>query len=475
MITSTRNRRVAAAARLRKRGLREQDRLFLVEGAQAAGEAVAAGAVETLFHVPGSTGRVPDVVAAAGRAGAETVEVSPPVMGHLTSSVSPQGIVAVARFVDVRLGDAPAGLVPVLCSVRDPGNAGTILRSADAAGAAGVVFTRDSVDVYNPKAVRASAGSLFHLPVVRDVAAAEAVQTLREEGATILAAAPDGTVLMHEADLTGPTALLLGNEAWGLPGAVRDMADDEIRVPIHGAAESLNLAAAAVLLMFEAARQRAAGPAGRPEPDDLGRVISASVHDIRLPLTALKGFAATLVDRWEAFDDPARREMVQGMVLDVERASAMVALLVDVARIDQGRFEPGRERRDVQEAMAAVAELFDRNRDYPDVVTRGGGMAALHRDRLRAILLALCDGAMWWGQDGPIEIEARTEGGSVVLEVHRAGAGALADEVASMFAGPDGGGSKIGLHLAHRVVTAAGGGLFADGKDGITFRLRLPS
>jgi K+-sensing histidine kinase KdpD len=204
-------------------------------------------------------------------------------------------------------------------------------------------------------------------------------------------------------------------------------------------------------------------------------VISASVHDVRLPLTALKGFASTLVDRWDAFDDPARREMVQGMVLDVERVSAMVALLVEVARIDQGRFEPGRERRDVSEAMAAVAELFDRNRDYPDVVARGGGVAALERDRLQAILLALCDGAMWWGQEGPIEIEARPEGGAVVLEVHRAGAGARPEEVASMFAGPDAGGSKIGLHLAHRVVDAAGGGLTADGRGGITFRLRLPA
>jgi RNA methyltransferase, TrmH family len=474
MITSTRNRRVAAAARLRKRGLREQDRRFLVEGAQAAGEAVAAGTVETLFHVPGATGRVPDIVAAARGAGAETLEVAPAVMGHLTSAVSPQGIVAVARFVDVGLGDVPAGLVPVLCSVRDPGNAGTILRSADAAGAAGVVFTRDSVDVYNPKAVRASAGSLFHLPVVRDVEPTQAVETLRGEGATILAAAADATMAMHEADLTGPVALLLGNEAWGLPGDVRDLADDDIRVPIHGAAESLNLAAAAVLLMFEAARQRAADPSSRPEPGDLSRIISASVHDIRLPLTALKGFAATLVDRWEAFDEPARREMVQGMVLDAERASTMFTLLVDVARIDQGRFEPGRERRDVSEAVAAVAELFDRNRDYPDVVARGGGVAALDRDRLRAILLALCDGAMWWGQDGPIEIEAGPEGGALVLEVHRAGAGAGADEVAAMFAGPDVGGSKIGLHLAHRVIEAAGGALFAEGRDGITFRLRLP-
>ncbi|MGH8875345.1 MAG: TrmH family RNA methyltransferase, partial [Acidimicrobiia bacterium] len=167
MISSTKNPRVADAAKLKKRGLREQRGRFLVEGAQAAGEAVGVGAVELLFHVPGATGRVPEVVAAAEAAGVEVEAVSEAVMDHLTSAVTPQGIVAVAGFVDVPMSELEPGPVPVLCSVRDPGNAGTLLRSADASGAAGVVFTTDSVDVYNAKAVRASAGSVFHVPVVR--------------------------------------------------------------------------------------------------------------------------------------------------------------------------------------------------------------------------------------------------------------------------------------------------------------------
>ncbi|HEX2025893.1 MAG TPA: TrmH family RNA methyltransferase [Actinomycetota bacterium] len=468
MITSTRNRRVHGATRLRKRGLREDDRRFLVEGARGVAEALAAGVVETVFHVAGSTGGVPAVIAAAGDARVEVLEVSPAVMGHLTSAVTPQGIVAVARFVDVGLDALPVdGLVPVLCSVRDPGNAGTILRSADAAGAAGVVFARDSVDVYNPKAVRASAGSLFHLPVVRDVPPAEAVERLRGRGARVYAASADGEIPMQAADLAGPTALLFGNEAWGIPSEVRDLADATVRVPIHGAAESLNLAAAAALLMFEAARQRSDGAV------DLGAVVAASAHDARLPLTALKGFASTLVDRWEAFEDDVRREMVQGMVLDVERVSSMVTLLVDLARIEQGRFDPGAGARDVGESIRAVQELFARSRDYPDVVPKGGGTARLDRDRIEAVLLALCDGAMWWGQDGPIEIEARPDGTDVVIRVHRAGEGPTEEDLPGIFAGPAARGGKIGLYLAQRVVEAAGGSLRASAGNGVTFELRL--
>jgi RNA methyltransferase, TrmH family len=471
VITSTQNRRVSAAARLRKRGLRDQDRRFLVEGAQAVGEALDAGAVESVFHIPGSTGRVPEVVDAARRADAEVLEVAPPVMAHLTSAVTPQGVVAVARFVDVAVAELPGtGLVPVLSSVRDPGNAGTILRSADAAGAAGVVITRDSVDVYNPKAVRASAGSLFHVPVVRDVHPAEAVAALRDGGARVLAAAADGEVSMYHADLAGPTALLLGNEAWGLPAEVRSLADQTVRVPIHGGAESLNLAAAAALLMFESARQREAGPAA----GGIGAVVSASVHDVRLPLTALKGFASTLVDRWDVFDDASRREMVQAMVLDVERVSSMVTLLVEAARIDQGRFRAKGERRDVSEAVAAMADLFLRSRDYPDVEASGSAEVAVERDRLQALLLALCDGAMWWGQEGPIEIVIRAEDGGALVDVHRAGTDPPEDDVEAMFDGPAAEGSKIGLYLARRVAEASGGSLSAEGGGGVTFHLRLP-
>jgi TrmH family RNA methyltransferase len=465
-ITSTKNPKVADAAKLSKRGIRDQRRRFLVEGAQAAAEAVATGAVGQVFHVPGSTGRVPEVVEAARDSGLEVDSVSEAVMAHLTSAVTPQGIVAVARFVDVALSDLGPGAVPVLCSVRDPGNAGTVLRSADAFGAAGVVFTTDSVDVYNAKAVRSSAGSLFHVPVVRDVPVGAAVEELRGAGATILAAAPDGEIDLAEADLSGHIAVLLGNEAWGLPAEVRNLADGSVRVPIVGRAESLNLAAAAAILL-----SRTIAPAR----GDLAEVISASVHDVRLPLTALKGFASTLVDRWDRFADRARHDMVEGMLLDIERLSSMIGLMVDAARIEQGRVAPSSESRPAAEALAWAAELFRRSRDYPDVEVGGDAPVAVDRERLQALILALCDGAMWFGQEGPIRIEARDENGSAVIEVHRQGEGPDATETVRMFGGPGEEGSRIGLHVARRIARAMGGSLEAAGGDGVRFRLTLPS
>ena len=190
MITSVRNPKVAAAAKLRKRAHRDRERRFLVEGAQAVGEAV--DSLETLFFTGPNA-----VVETAMAAGVALIEVSAEVMERLTSTVTPQGLVGVAPFLDVPLDglSRELGCVAVLCAVRDPGNAGTVLRSADASGADAVVFTSESVDVYNPKTVRASAGSLFHLPVVRGVAAAARFSdSARPEiGTRIVASASDDT------------------------------------------------------------------------------------------------------------------------------------------------------------------------------------------------------------------------------------------------------------------------------------------
>jgi TrmH family RNA methyltransferase len=184
--------------------------------------------------------------------------VSDEVMQHLTSTVTPQGVVAICAFIDGSLDALPgdARFVVVLHQVRDPGNAGTILRSADGAGADAVVFTRSSVDAYNEKTVRATAGSLFHVLIVREIEASRAVEFLRERGFSVLAADPVGRHSIYEADLRGPTAVLFGNEAAGLTEEALALADDTVRVPIAGRVESLNLAAAATVVLFEAARQR---------------------------------------------------------------------------------------------------------------------------------------------------------------------------------------------------------------------------
>jgi TrmH family RNA methyltransferase len=187
-------------------------------------------------------------------------------MGELAQTVTPQGLLAVCGFVDVplaELADAKPRLVTILANVRDPGNAGTVLRTADAAGSDGVVFADASVDPYNGKCVRASAGSLFHLPVVAGTRLPETVEALRAAGLRVVAADGRAGRGLDDPDavklLASPVAWLFGNEAWGLPPELLALADESIAVPIYGKAESLNLAAAAAVCLYAtAAAQRAA-------------------------------------------------------------------------------------------------------------------------------------------------------------------------------------------------------------------------
>ena len=182
--------------------------------------------------------------------------VNDAVMGDLAQTVTPQGLLAVCGFVDVPLESAITArsrLVAILANVRDPGNAGTVLRTADAAGAGAVIFADASVDPYNSKCVRASAGSIFHLPVTVNVKLTDVIQRARENGLTVLAADGTAGTTLDQADLSEPTAWLFGNEAWGLPKELRDQADGVVAVPIYGKAESLNLATAAAVCLYASA------------------------------------------------------------------------------------------------------------------------------------------------------------------------------------------------------------------------------
>ena len=263
VLTSIKNPRVAAAVRLHKRTFREEARRFLVEGGQGVAEALED---PDRLSVVFSTDDLDPLAVRARGSGVEAHHVNEAVMAKLTSTVTPQGVVAVSAFVDVGLEQlGNGGCVAVLHEVRDPGNAGTVLRSADASGASGVVFTSSSVDLYNPKTVRASAGSLFHLPVVRGVPTAEVLEHLRRGGYRILAMDARGADDLYDADLSDPLAFVFGNEAHGLPPEVREAADRIVRVPQAGKAESLNLAAAATVCLFERAR-RPEGPVCRSRP-----------------------------------------------------------------------------------------------------------------------------------------------------------------------------------------------------------------
>ncbi|MGW0944538.1 TrmH family RNA methyltransferase [Streptomyces sp. NPDC002623] len=267
-LISSRSPRVSAARRLARRNFRGKERLFLAEGPQAVREA--AGHADTLvelFATVEAAERYADIVGEARAAGARVHLAAEQIIEDISTTVTPQGLVGICRFLDTPFEEILAArpkLVAVLAHVRDPGNAGTVLRCADAAGAEAVVLTDASVDLYNPKAVRASVGSLFHLPVAVGVPVEQAVAGLKGAGVRILAADGAGDDdLDDELDkgtMGGPTAWVFGNEAWGLPEETRALADAVVRVPIHGKAESLNLATAAAVCLYASARaQRASG------------------------------------------------------------------------------------------------------------------------------------------------------------------------------------------------------------------------
>ncbi|HEX5569452.1 MAG TPA: RNA methyltransferase [Streptomyces sp.] len=251
-----------AARRLARRVSRAEHRLFLAEGPQAVREALTLpGCVREVFAVPEAALSHPDLLAAASSVGVPWQPVDDAALASLAETVNPQGLVAVCRFLDepfATLLERRPRLMAVCADVRDPGNAGTVIRCADAAGAGGVVLTGSSVDPYNGKVVRATVGSLFHVPIAVESRAAEVIAALRSTGTTVLAADGSGEVDLDDAAdeglLSRPTAWLFGNEAWGLPDEVAALADHRVRIPIHGRAESLNLATAAAVCLYASAR-----------------------------------------------------------------------------------------------------------------------------------------------------------------------------------------------------------------------------
>ncbi|MFC5052260.1 RNA methyltransferase [Saccharothrix xinjiangensis] len=262
--------RVVAAKRLTRRSGRDRAERFLAEGAQAVREALAwaaagRGRVHELFATEVAASRNPSLVRDAVDAGVPVSAVTDKAAAALSETVTPQGLVAVCSPVDVPLRAALGSdvrLVAVLHGVADPGNAGTVVRVADAAGADAVIFAGDAVDPHNGKCVRASTGSVFHLPIARARDAEEAFAALRDAGLRLVAAdgyAPEDLVTADlRGDLAAPTAWVFGSEAHGLPDEVVDGLDAALKVPIYGGAESLNLATAAAVCLYASARAQRA-------------------------------------------------------------------------------------------------------------------------------------------------------------------------------------------------------------------------
>ncbi len=267
MLTSLRSPRVQAVRRLDRRSARVAERRFVVEGPQAVREALPD--LLELYADPGGLERHAGLLAAAP---VPVTLVSDAVLAAMAGTVTPQGVLGVAPLRDVALATALAGtprLVAVLEAVADPGNAGTVLRTADAAGADAVVLTDGSTDPHGGKCVRATAGSLWHLPFAHGPTVPETVGACRSAGLTVLATtgsadADDLDEVIDAGLLTGPTAWLLGNEAAGLSESALALADRRVRVALRGRAESLNLAVAAGVCLYASARaHRSTGPAVR--------------------------------------------------------------------------------------------------------------------------------------------------------------------------------------------------------------------
>ncbi len=265
-LLSTRSGRVKRLRKLTRRAVREELGQFLVEGPQAVGEALdEPGRVLEVIARPGA---VPELEASARAHGVPWLPADDAALSALADTVTPQGVVAVCATLDTTLEEVtrhPSHLVAVCVDVRDPGNAGTIIRCADAAGAQAVVLLGDSVDRHNAKVARASAGSLFHLPVVQHRDAREGLGALAEAGLRLLAAdghaSRDLDQVVDTGELARPTAWVFGNEAHGIDGDTRAGVDQCVRIPIHGRAESLNLATAAAICLYASARaQRPRGP-----------------------------------------------------------------------------------------------------------------------------------------------------------------------------------------------------------------------
>lgn len=255
---------------MRRSARREQD-LVLLEGPSAVSAALDAGVVRELFATPAAAQRHASLIALAQ--GCCSVRfISDAAAAALSETVTPQGLVAVAPLPRVSLSDALAlpprlpgrRVVVVLVEARDPGNAGTVIRTADAAGADLVVLAGESVDPWSGKCVRASAGSVLHLPIVDAVTVDDVIDALRAENHRIVATegrnGDDLYSLAAQENLTGQHAWLFGNEAHGLAPRVVEMADICVRVPVYGQAESLNLAAAAAVCLYESARLSRAVP-----------------------------------------------------------------------------------------------------------------------------------------------------------------------------------------------------------------------
>jgi RNA methyltransferase, TrmH family len=271
VIRSIHNEQVKLWAALQTKKGRERAGAYLVEGAHIVAEAFENSAsVETVLYIEGSPAVLELEARGIGRqSGARWVSVSDAVMAKIADAQTPQGVAAIVRMPEHELSKLLAvkcGLFVAVDAVQDPGNLGTIIRSADAVGAAAVLLGKGTVDVYNPKTVRSAMGSLFHVPVANcDLSAA--LPLARSHGVKVFATSLGAALTCYEANYTAASCILVGNEGAGVADELIALADETVIIPIPGKAESLNVAMATTVLLYEAVRQRQYSTQNNPCPE----------------------------------------------------------------------------------------------------------------------------------------------------------------------------------------------------------------
>lgn len=479
-LLSRQNERLKRLRRLgRDRSARWDERAYLIEGPTLVDEALGAGIELEALFVEGES--FPELVA---RATASAVPVFRTVDGGLDkvlTATTPQPIAAVGVMPPAPSDELDkATFVVVLASVSDPGNAGAAVRIAESAGADLVVFGEGSVDPYNPKTVRASAGSLFRVPVL----VADGEDVLRSLGARRVQRV--GTVarggrLYDSIDYSGPFALVLGNESGGLPAAVTARLDVEVTVPMEGTAESLNVSTAGAVIAFEAAKQRRAG--GRTL--SAVEVVNAVGHELRSPLTAVKGFTSMMLKRWDRLGEDEKREMLSEVNREADRVTRVVGELLDLSRLEIGKLRLQRKllhladtSADVVAALSEVMPDVDCSIDFPDPFPR----VSADPDKISQVIRNLIENAAKYGSPEGIRLVGEVAGDDVRVCVSDRGEGATAEELESYFAmrpkrdGQNPSGSGFGLWISRGLVEAHGGTLTATSQPGkgCTFCLTLP-
>jgi signal transduction histidine kinase len=410
--------------------------------------------------------------------------------------VTPQGVLAEARIpataLDGSLGAALAhDFVVVLVAVGDPGNAGTILRSAEAAGAGAVVFGAGSVDPFGPKCVRASGGSVFRLDVVNGGDPVEVLQRIGTSGRRRLAAVPRDGRPCDEVDATGPVALVLGSEAHGLPAEVLAAVDERVVVPMAGRVESLNVAMAGTVVCFEVARQRRLASAGvhgaaRPEPEPSGaEVVSTVSHELRSPLTSVKGYTSLLLNRWDRLRDDQKKMMLEQIQHDADRVTRLIGELLDISRLETGRLTLRRQMVDLPVLAANVVAKVGIG--YPELeceLSFPPDFPAVYADadKLEQVLTNLVENAAKYASPVGLQVRGEHDEGSVEVAVTDHGEGIPPDDLPHVFrkffrrdqGKPSGTG--LGLWISRGLVEAHGGHLTAESTlgAGSTFRFTLP-